>query len=112
MSLEAYKVIHIIAIFGLFIAFGAAGGSEKRVRWANIMHGICLLVILIAGFGMLARLGIVGGKFPGWVWGKLAIWLSLGGMLTVVRRKLLPAPAWMAILLALGGAAAWLGIMH
>ena len=40
-------------------------------------HGTGLLISLVGGFGLLARLGLTGG-LPGWVYLKLAIWLGLG----------------------------------
>jgi hypothetical protein len=106
ISYNVYKLIHLISIMGLFIALGSAAVTDKsQSRWAAPFHGIALLLILTAGFGMLARLG-VHGALPGWVIGKLVIWLLLGGALAIARKKLLPAPAFVLLLIALGGVAA------
>jgi hypothetical protein len=110
ISLTAYRLIHLISIFALFIAFGAAMTplAEKK-RWPVVLHGIALLFILLAGFGMLARLGI-SWPLPGWVWGKLGIWLLLGGSIALVKRKLLPASALIVGLLILGGLAGYFAL--
>jgi hypothetical protein len=83
MSYEVYKVIHILGLLLLFQALGASvilGNAPKGTAWkraTSIAHGLGLLFMLVAGFGMLARLGLTAG-FPGWVWAKLAIWVVLG----------------------------------
>jgi hypothetical protein len=50
-------------------------------------HGIGLFLVLLGGFGMLARLELVSGGLPGWVWAKLAIWLTLGGLMVLPYRR-------------------------
>ena len=61
------------------------GGSLKT---AGIVGGSAMFLIILGGFGMLARLEIHGG-FPGWIYAKLALWvvatLALGAAL---RRKM------------------------
>lgn len=94
MSFAAYKVIHILGILFVFAALGALllasrdgverGGGRKL---AGMTHGIALLVVLVAGFGALARLGLSNpGAWPLWVWIKALIWLVLGGITVLIRR--------------------------
>ena len=67
---------------------------------------IGLLVILVAGFGLKAKLQIV--NWPGWLIAKLIIWLVLGALLAVINRK--PSaglPLWILVII-LGAAAAYL----
>lgn len=76
-----------------------------------ILHGLGLFIVLLGGFGLLARIGVMHGmSWPGWVWAKLGIWLVLGAIVVIPRRK----PEWAAPLLVilptLGGVAAWLAI--
>ena len=89
-----YKVLHLVGVF--FLAFSVGGlilaslankdGLPANVRkMAAITHGIALLVLLISGFGALAKLGITGG-IPGWVWAKLVIWLIFGASTVMVRK--------------------------
>ena len=70
-------------------------------------HGVALVIVLVAGFGMIARLGM-GGGWPLWVWLKLVIWLVLGAA-TVFVRKAGESAGWLLVLLpALGAVSAWL----
>jgi len=115
MSPLTYKVLHIFGVLLTFTALGAAiaralSGSGKESpghKLAGLTHGVALLVILISGFGLLAKLGI---GFPLWVWVKIVIWLLLGAAIALVRR--LPQHAtifWFAIPL-LGATAAYLAL--
>ena len=113
MSVLLYKVLHVFGILLAFVALGGltmramSGGGEKGPgdRLAAITHGIALLIILISGFGLIAKLGF---GFPGWIWAKVVIWLLIGGLIALIRR--MPQQAmvfWFAIPL-LGGLAAYL----
>ncbi len=94
MSLEFYKVLHVFGLSFLFSGFGAAialkmAGTPfqgKPKTFAFLTHGIGLVLMLISGFGMLAKLGTVGG-FPGWAFGKLGLWLLLGGSISLAKRR-------------------------
>lgn len=94
MTYEFYKIIHLVSIVLLFsglvgvIAIQMSGGvlAGKAKSLVFISHGIGLLFLLISGFGLLARLGLTR-DIPGWVFGKLAIWLILGGAIALVKRK-------------------------
>ncbi len=115
MSALVYKVLHFS---GVLLAVTALGGATLRAaagtradapgrKLTMASHGVALLVILISGFGMLAKLGY---GFPVWVWLKIVIWLVIGAAITLIRR--LPQCAtifWFAIPL-LGAAAACLAI--
>jgi uncharacterized membrane protein SirB2 len=94
MSYVTYKLIHYFGIFLLIAVLGAALGRRSatseddplRKRWAAL-HGIALFVILLGGFGLMARIGIDHGEpFPGWLWTKFGIWALLGGVLFLARR--------------------------
>jgi len=117
MSYLAYKLIHLVGVALLFAALGALvvrqlGGTppapkDRGGRLAGTTHGIALVLILVSGFGALAKLGL---GLPGWAWAKLAVWLLLGASLVAIRR--LPSAAlWLWWLLPLlGGVAAWLAL--
>ncbi len=119
MSYEFYKILHLAAIIGVFASLGATcfhamnggvrAGSTGRGLVAGL-HGGGILLALVAGFGLLARTGLMGG-WPGWVWAKLALWLLLAGLVAVpYRRPELARPVLLA-LPGLGLAAAWLAIL-
>ena len=115
MAILVYKVLHLVGITMIVVPLGALalhvlnGGtrtSNQHRRLLAITHGIGLLLTLVAGFGMLARLGIDG--FPSWAILKTIIWLVLGAALGLLYR--VPATAkivWMMIPL-LVGAATWI----
>ena len=111
-----YNLLHLFGVMLLFAALGAviaaaaAGEANPRTRkLAGIAHGIALAIILVGGFGMLARLGI-GGSWPLWVWAKLVIWVIFGAATVLVRRAGTKA-AWLLVALpVLGAISAWLAL--
>jgi hypothetical protein len=110
ISYNIYKLFHLVSIFGLFLSLGCAAVLEKaQSRWTAPVHGVSLVLILTAGFGMLARLG-VHGALPGWVIGKLVVWLVLGASIALAKRKVLPLGAYLVLITALGGLAAGLAL--
>ena len=113
MSYSVYKVVHLIGIFMVLISLGGItlhvlnGGTKDFVgrKLAGATHGIGLLISLVGGFGLLARIGT--GMQP-WVFAKLGIWLIFGGMTALIYRKpALAKPIWGGIIL-LGGLAVFL----
>ncbi|MFQ5746329.1 MAG: hypothetical protein ACE5HF_03810 [Gemmatimonadota bacterium] len=92
---SAYKILHLFGILFVFASLGglslhalnggtrATNASRRLVAWS---YGGGLLLILVTGFGQLARLGLMEGGVPGWAWGKLVVWLALGGLLSVPYR--------------------------
>ncbi len=120
ISYQAYKVIHLIGIFlalaalagvALAVANGATKQANPARRLLSVSHGLGLLVVLVGGFGLLARLGAIhGAAFPGWVWAKLAIWVAIGGLVAVPYRRPDLARLVFISLPVLGGLAAWLAI--
>ena len=124
-----YGVYRLVHFFGIFLLLTALGGGVMRAiltaspvpesgtdadraaaaarmrRLIAISHGVALLLILLGGFGMLARLDI---GFPAWIVAKLAVWLLLGAGLTLATRMAGSARLiWFAIPV-LGLVAAWL----
>lgn len=113
-----YKVVHLLGVVMLFTALGGTvlhalnGGSrESNAGRALVgaLHGISLLLILIGGFGMLARLGLING-WPGWVHAKLAIWVLLPLLGWLGARKPQYSRITMVLMPVVGGVAAWLAI--
>ncbi|HSG30913.1 MAG TPA: hypothetical protein VLB82_05140 [Thermodesulfobacteriota bacterium] len=98
ISYETYKVLHVAAVFFLLFSLSTYlivinSNIEKFKKLAGIMHGISMFIVLLGGFGLLARLGIIHGMdWPPWVWGKLVIWVIMGGM-TFFIKKLQPQAA-------------------
>jgi hypothetical protein len=118
MSYEFYKIVHLIGLMLLF--FGLSGALTLKMagapfqgtvkKMAFITHGIGLALLLIAGFGMAARMGMMG-NLPGWVYAKLCVWLVLGGSIALAKRKGQIGWPLMILFVGLGATAAWLAIM-
>jgi len=108
-----YKVAHLAGVICLFTSFGAilasAGACEKCRKGATMLHGASLLLLLVAGFGLLSQL--YGNQLHAWVIAKLVIWVLLGVAPALAKRKLLPNPAILVCVLFLGVVAAYLGII-
>lgn len=113
MSYEFYKVVHLFFILAFFVFVGVnyaalSRGAESSKKM-GMFQGVSLLVMVVAGFGLLARIGI-SWPWPGWLWAKMAIWLVLGASSAIVKRRVLSANAYLGIMLALAGVAVVLAI--
>jgi len=96
MPYTAYRLIHFLGIFTLLIALastamhvlrGGARSDNPYRRVTGIAHGGAAFLILLGGFGMLARLGVAHGGLPTWVYLKLIIWAILAAALLLVYRS-------------------------
>ena len=94
MSYEFYKIAHLLGIFlltsglmGVFFTVWAGTPLLGKVKSASFaLHGTGLLIMLVSGFGLLARLGLVG-SMPTWVYFKLALWTFFALAISVLKRK-------------------------
>lgn len=117
LSIAVYKNIHLLGVFMVIMALGGVilhhilGGTRDHA-WRKplaITHGIGLLLVLLGGFGLLARLGIPW-PWPGWTFVKLIIWVVFGALGAIAARsKVLAPPLWW-ITIVLAGLAAYLAI--
>jgi hypothetical protein len=114
----AYKVLHIAGIAAVFAGLGALafhamnGGTKDDNKQRPIVlatHGIGLVILLVTGFGMMARLVNANAASYGavWLWLKIGIWLVAGGLIVIPNRApKLAGAMWVAIpILALLAAA-------
>jgi uncharacterized membrane protein SirB2 len=79
-----YKLVHVFGIALALVSLGglavhALNGGHARENAARklliAMHGVGALLVLVGGFGLLARIGFAHGSgFPLWLWAKLALW--------------------------------------
>src|SRR5688500_5782758 len=123
MSFEFYRVVHIFGIVLLFTTLGGLAMFSLLTRDAKsddaqvvttrkriaMLHGIALLVILVAGFGLMAQSGLMK-TWPTWIFGKLAIFVTLGAALAVVRKTGAMGRTWLVVLPLLGLCAALLAV--
>lgn len=91
MSILIYKFLHLFGVILLFVSLGGLGAlaltdqttSKARSTFVTL-HGVGLLIILVAGFGWLAKMGY---GLPIWALIKLAIWLAFGALIVPLKRK-------------------------
>ena len=116
-SLLFYKNMHLLGVFMLLVALGGLmlhqiNAATRENIWRKpvaITHGVGLLLALVGGFGMLARLGIQW-PWPGWVITKIVIWIIFGAVIGVLGRvPSLAKPLWW-ITIILGAVAAYLAL--
>lgn len=110
MNPSIYHILHVVGILMLFLGYGAllgrsiAGSDDAKVKkLGSITSGIGLLLMIIAGFGLIAKLQI---GFQPWVIAKMLIWFVLGGLIALINRKPALAVALWWGLIALGAIAA------
>ena len=111
-----FLVIHFIGVFMIFLSLGGVIlrsinglGREHNFRVpVTVTHGIGLVLAFVGGFGMLHSMHLPN-LFPGWIVGKIVIWIGFGGLMTLALRK--PGMArslWWGMLI-MGTCAAMLG---
>jgi len=114
MNVEVYRIIHLIGLVLLILGLGGVvllrdelkkGLKTGTAKCLGAFHGIGLLLMLLGGFGMIAKLQY---GFPGWIIAKLVIWLILGGWLVVGKKGSLSPPLYWAVILLLCTAAFYL----
>jgi hypothetical protein len=95
MPYTIYKLIHFLGLFAVLTvlaatAMHALGGGTRDSRpfrrTFGVVHGIAAFLILLGGFGMLARLGVVHTGLPVWVYLKLVVWLVVSAALLLPYR--------------------------
>lgn len=87
MSYTFYKVLHLSSLSFLlistsamffFLILGNKHVDNPKRKLVSILHGITLVLVLVSGFGLLARLGL--HNMPTWVIAKLLIWVYFGAL--------------------------------
>lgn len=94
---ETYKVLHVLGVLltfavlgglALTVANGATKSTSQVRRLVAATHGVGTFIILLGGFGALARLGPNEGMgLPLWIWIKLACWVVLAVVIMVPYRR-------------------------
>ncbi len=109
MPLAVYHILHIFGLILVFIGFGAllsTEGAKSAMKW----HGTGLVISLLSGFGMLAKMGIMG-SLPTWVYIKLTLWLVLGFLPVLAKRRVVKPSVIIALAALIGATMGYLGYM-
>lgn len=87
MSYEFYKFLHLFMIFS-FLVLGTLNLTTVPSKIVKIGNGVVSFLILVAGMGLLARIGFSHGDgFPTWVILKMVIWLLLTVLIPVAGKR-------------------------
>jgi len=99
MKLQIYQIMHVASMVVLtaftFMAF--ANPDPQGKKKTMMITGICSLLMLIGGFGMLS---VLKYGFPAWVFIKIVCWLGVSGMAGMAYRKPEKAATWQIMTLA------------
>lgn len=107
MSPVVYHIIHVFGALLVFLAYGLLiaramlGSDSVELRKIGAkLSGAGLLLLLVGGFGLLAKL--YDNTFHPWVIVKLLVWVALGGMIALINRKPQLGQLWYWLTLLLG----------
>ncbi len=109
MDASIYKIIHLTGISLLAIGVGGMMANGSTRKTFAICQGIGLLVMLVSGFGLLAK--VTPGHFPPFAIVKTVLWLVIGMLPMLFRKLKVPLGVAIVISLTLVGIMAWLGVM-
>lgn len=113
MDPAIYKTLHYVGMIVLFTGLGSLVAADLKkpsaLRLPASLHGIGLLLILVSGFAMQAKLNHLFGT---WLVVKILILLVLSGFIMVIKRQLLPTPVIYLLIVILGSIAAYLGFSN
>lgn len=107
MSPEVYGLLHVAGVLMVFTGLGGLFASEpgKVSKWFPAMHGLGLLVVLVAGIGFAHKSGY---PWDPWLIAKIACWVVIGAVPALMKRGVLPRFAALLLVLAVGVTATWL----
>jgi hypothetical protein len=112
-----YNILHIIGALTVFLSFGLLIGralldthNVKLRKLGGLLSGIGLFLLLLGGFGMIARYQY--NYLDLWLLIKLACWVTLGALTYFINKKPLLGMAWFWLTLVIGILATSLGIGH
>jgi hypothetical protein len=113
MTAEIYRLLHVVGVLVLFLGLGGLLASEpgKTPKLSAALHGLGLLVMIVAGIGLMHRSSPAIG-WENWVFAKIGLWLLLGALPTLVKKGVLPRLFALLLVLAIGAGGAWLGLVQ
>ena len=109
MSPATYHLLHLIGVILVFVGIGSLLSPNGNARTGAMYHGIGLLILLVAGFGLIAKLQL--SYTAPFVLAKVGIWLVLGFLPVLAKKRTLNPGAIVGIATVLGCIAAVLGYL-
>lgn len=89
LSYEFYKVLHLTMIFSFLVCVAIQFTASESTKLVKILTGVTSFFILVAGMGLLARIGISHGQaFPGWATTKIVLWLVMAAGAPILGKRL------------------------
>jgi len=112
ITYETYKTLHLFFILTFFSSLGfvATSSSYFTKKTAKIIIGFISFLIMVAGMGLIARLGFKHGQaFPLWLNLKFAAWILINILfVSLFKLKTLNQKALVcALILLIGFWAIW-----
>lgn len=112
-----YKFLHHLGLVLTFLSLGGLGAlaltgqAQSKARTPFVaLHGTGLIIILVAGFGWLAKLGY---GLPTWAIVKILVWLALGALIVPLRRQpALARPLTLIAVPSLAAVAVFIAVWH
>ena len=112
MTPDTYRLLHVVGVLLLFLGLGgvlAATGKDKKPAGLFLaLHGIGLLVMLVAGVGVVHKDDAI--DWGNWLYAKIGCWVVLAALPVLVRKGIVPRMLGLLLAIALGAAAAWLAL--
>ena len=109
MTPEFYRVLHVAGVLVLFLGLGGAllGSKDgKTPRAAMALHGVGLLIMLVAGIGTVHKDDAL--DWGNWLYAKIGCWVLVAAMPTLVKKGMVPRAVGLLLAIALGVTAVWL----
>ena len=85
MSPQFYTVLHLIGLVGTVSGLSMLLLTDSLKKIGNIIFSTSLLVMFVAGFGLIAKLGY--SIHSAWISIKLLIWLILAVSVPIIAKR-------------------------
>ncbi len=100
ISYEIYKTLHLFSVIFFIATLALQIYLNQKHKKIAIYSGILSFLVLLGGFGLLARIGISHREgWPLWAVLKLVIWLilAIGFPITLKRKPSLVSKLWVPL---------------
>jgi hypothetical protein len=115
MSFEFYRVLHACGALLLFLSLGGillTPKDQKPAKLAMILHGVALLIMVVAGVGTVHKSAdtAIPLKWGAWLYAKIGCWVLLAILPVLIKKGLVPRFLGLLLAIAAGAAAVWIAM--